>query len=269
MLELLKPDDLVFVFKAAKKLGIDSICLSGGEPTIWPNLPDAVRRLRDEGADLNIVTNGVHSLRVKEVFDYIREVHVSLHGVTEQEDKFRKVYAKKEYDKRTLETLDYLAQKGVILKLNVIATSRNTSEADVLALAKLAREFGATPRYIELYPSNLPAFKSNMDLQIQLEDMGWKKTSYKVRTVQMESSEHGSMELLRCGCAISHTLPFSDMICQRVNQVYVFPDGSFNYCRENNESVVEAINAIKKRDESTVTELLLRAINLIGSPCRR
>ncbi len=170
--EILKPDDHAFVFRIANKLGITGICLSGGEPTIWPSIVELAKKLSEEGAELNMITNGVHSLKVKEVFDFIPEVHLSLHSANEQEEKLQKVYRRREYDKLTLQTLEYLAQKGVLVKLNVIATISNTRYEDILAFARLAREFGAIPRYIELYPKSLPGFRSKTDLEIHLEDLG-------------------------------------------------------------------------------------------------
>lgn len=265
----LKPEDYGFVFRSAKKLGINSVCISGGEPMIKPETTDIVRILSMDGAEINIITNGVHSLRNREVFDYVREVHLSLHSAAEQYEKFRKVYKKKEYDKLTLQTLEFLAAKGILVKLNVVATQNNTTNEDIMWFVEFARQFGAIPRYIELYPKSSDGFKSRSDLEVQLTDLGWARIGSELRKVRLESSEFGLIELLKCGCAIARAIPLPDIACKSVNQVYLFSDGSFNYCRENNEDAIESFETIRRRDELHLIEQIKLAIELVGSPCNK
>jgi len=48
---------------------LDGVCVSGGEPTIHPELPDFVRRIKSLGFDLKLDTNGTLPERLKVLLD--------------------------------------------------------------------------------------------------------------------------------------------------------------------------------------------------------
>jgi pyruvate formate lyase activating enzyme len=48
---------------------LDGVCLSGGEPTLHPELPDLARRIKALGFDLKLDTNGILSQRLAVLLD--------------------------------------------------------------------------------------------------------------------------------------------------------------------------------------------------------
>ena len=59
-----------------RKSLIEGVCITGGEPTVWPDLPDFARQIKETGLKLKLDTNGsnpqmIHDLLQEELLDYI------------------------------------------------------------------------------------------------------------------------------------------------------------------------------------------------------
>ncbi len=52
--------DVVFSEILARKKYVDAVVFTGGEPTIWPDLPDRMRTLKKEGFSVKLDTNGLN-----------------------------------------------------------------------------------------------------------------------------------------------------------------------------------------------------------------
>ncbi len=68
-------DDVLNYLKEAKML-IDGICITGGEPTLHPDLPEFISKLKDIGYKIKLDTNGTNPemlkrLIAKDLLDYI------------------------------------------------------------------------------------------------------------------------------------------------------------------------------------------------------
>jgi len=53
-------EEKIFVFLVERKPFIDGICLSGGEPTLYDDLPEFLARIRDFHLKIKLDTNGSH-----------------------------------------------------------------------------------------------------------------------------------------------------------------------------------------------------------------
>ncbi|NOZ80829.1 MAG: anaerobic ribonucleoside-triphosphate reductase activating protein [DPANN group archaeon] len=63
------PVDEVLSFLASRKDRLDGVCITGGEPTLWPGLPDLCRRIKALGLSLKLDTNGTNPSIVKKLID--------------------------------------------------------------------------------------------------------------------------------------------------------------------------------------------------------
>ena len=65
-----------FEFLLSRKGKLDGVCITGGEPTLYPSLPDLIRRIREMGFLVKLDSNGTlpemleHLLR-EELLDYV------------------------------------------------------------------------------------------------------------------------------------------------------------------------------------------------------
>jgi pyruvate formate lyase activating enzyme len=57
-------------FLLERKDFIDGICMSGGEPTLYPNLPAYFKKLKDKGFLIKLDTNGTNPKLLKNLIDF-------------------------------------------------------------------------------------------------------------------------------------------------------------------------------------------------------
>ena len=60
------PEDF-FAFLEKRRRFIDAVCVSGGEPTLQPELPDLLRRIKAKGLAVKLDTNGTNPSMLKEL----------------------------------------------------------------------------------------------------------------------------------------------------------------------------------------------------------
>ena len=74
--EKLMEDEAFFAFLSKRKGMLDGVCVSGGEPTLYKELPDFLRRIKELGFLVKLDTNGsrpevLQELMEKNLVDYI------------------------------------------------------------------------------------------------------------------------------------------------------------------------------------------------------
>lgn len=90
-LEFLDPEYVINEFRRRKKI-LDALVITGGEPTIYQDLPIFIRRLKDLGYLIKLDTNGYNPVMIKELIssnllDFISmDIKTSL-----DEEKYSKV----------------------------------------------------------------------------------------------------------------------------------------------------------------------------------
>ncbi|HEX5367159.1 MAG TPA: GTP 3',8-cyclase MoaA [Acidimicrobiales bacterium] len=141
-----------------ERFGIDSIRLTGGEPTVRAHLPILVAKvaaLRVGGdgppVDVALTTNGATLRSVAEalVDAGLRRVNVSLD--TLRRDRFVQLTRRDELD-HVLEGIDAAVAAGLHpVKVNAVVM-RGVNDDEVVDLARFGRDRGVTVRFIEWMP---------------------------------------------------------------------------------------------------------------------
>ena len=112
--------------RRAAKLGHSMIVLSGGEPTIRPELTHWARLTASLGLDFGLVTNGrmlSYPALVDELIDHrLRYVYLSLHGGSA---KIHNLMVRSDAFTQTYGALQNLSGRGLDLHLNCVVTTRN------------------------------------------------------------------------------------------------------------------------------------------------
>jgi cyclic pyranopterin phosphate synthase len=146
-----------------ERFGIDSIRLTGGEPTVRAHLPRLVERLAalrypDDAApggsspvDLALTTNGatLRGVAPALVEAGLRRVNVSLD--TLQQDRFVELTRRDELD-HVLDGIDAAVEAGLDpVKVNAVVM-RGVNDDEILDLADFGRRRGVSMRFIEWMP---------------------------------------------------------------------------------------------------------------------
>jgi cyclic pyranopterin phosphate synthase len=151
--ELLSDDEILRVIRVAAELGVRKVRLTGGEPTVRPNLVELVRRIAAVPGieDLTMTTNGMRLSRLAAPLAQagLRRVNVSLD--TLDAEKFRTITRWGRLD-AVLAGLDAARTAGLSpIKLNAVVV-RGFNEGDVVDLARLTLEHDWSVRFIEMMP---------------------------------------------------------------------------------------------------------------------
>src|SRR5229473_332824 len=150
---ILSFDEIERIARVAVDLGVDEIRLTGGEPTLRPDLPDLVARVsRLPVRSLSLTTNGflLRSMARPLAEAGLKRINVSLD--TLQHDRFHQIARRHGLDE-VLAGLEELERHPTIspIKVNVVAM-RDFTEAEVVDFAKLARKKPYVIRFIEFMP---------------------------------------------------------------------------------------------------------------------
>ncbi len=152
--KILTFDEIERLTRIAVDLGIKEVRLTGGEPTLRPNLPDLVRRLSaiDELKSLSLTTNGYFLQRLAGPLAEAGLTRINVSLDTLDHDKFHQV-ARRNGLEQVLAGLAELEKYPSIrpIKVNAVAM-RDFSEDEVVAFARLAREKPYAIRFIEFMP---------------------------------------------------------------------------------------------------------------------
>ena len=150
---LLTFDEIDRLTRIAVDLGIEEVRLTGGEPTLRPDLPRLVERLsRIELRSLSLTTNGFLLQRMARPLAEAGLTRINVSLDTLQHDRFHQVARRRGLDEvlAGLETLERYRSIAPI-KVNVVAM-RNFTEDEVVAFAQLARRKPYVIRFIEFMP---------------------------------------------------------------------------------------------------------------------
>ena len=141
-----------------ERFGVDSIRLTGGEPTVRAHLPILVGKLAalrvggtGEPVDLALTTNGatLRSVAADLVAAGLRRVNVSLD--TLRRDRFVDLTRRDELD-HVLEGIDGAVEAGLDpVKVNAVVM-RGVNDDEIVDLAAFGRDRGVTVRFIEWMP---------------------------------------------------------------------------------------------------------------------
>jgi cyclic pyranopterin phosphate synthase len=151
--DLLTYEEIARVARVCLGLGVASIRLTGGEPTVRADLEVLVRELHDlrPGLDLSLTTNG---LKLAELAEPLRaagltRVNVSLD--TLDRDRFHQI-ARRDRFLDVLAGLEAAKRAGFEpIKVNAVLM-RGFNDDEAVPLARWAREQGFELRYIEWMP---------------------------------------------------------------------------------------------------------------------
>ncbi|NOZ49425.1 MAG: GTP 3',8-cyclase MoaA [Chloroflexi bacterium] len=151
--EIMSDDELLTITRIMAELGITKIRLTGGEPTVRPNLVELIRAMAQNPGicDIAMTTNGILLPQLAEPL-----ARAGLHRVNISIDTLDPVKFKQITRWGDLDTvwagLEAAAAAGLQpLKINVVVT-RGFNDDEVVAMARLSLAHPWQIRYIELMP---------------------------------------------------------------------------------------------------------------------
>ncbi|WP_338600253.1 GTP 3',8-cyclase MoaA [Sulfolobus tengchongensis] len=262
----LNKDEILLVAKVAKKFGINSVKLTGGEPTLRRDLAEIIQGLKQLGyKDVSMTTNGflLKDLAPKLKLAGLDRINISLHAVSRE--TFKKITGVDAFDK-VIEGIKEAIDEGLRpVKLNFVVNKRNLAEA--FKFIELAQDLGVDEIHlIELHPVGLgkTAFNEHDDLT-KIEEYISKIAIKK----QIRKKHFRPRYILSSGLVVEVVKPYANPIfCAGCNRIRLSVDGKLKTCLYREDNIIDILDILKANYPKDVKEELLERAFMIAIAIR-
>ena len=168
------PFEVISSFLISHRNWIDGICLTGGEPCFFEDLPEFMEKIRNLGMEIKLDTNGTFPEMLKRVID------MGLVGYVAMDIKAPLTFAaykksarikSKELLRKIRQSIDIITHSGVDYEFRTTVVPNLHNEEDII---EIAREIEGTKKYALQNFSN----RDTMDPEFQ------KVTPYKIADLE-------------------------------------------------------------------------------------
>jgi GTP 3',8-cyclase len=230
--EILTTEEIERVVRVLVGLGIREVKLTGGEPTVRPELVEITRRIRsiDAGLDLSLTTNGYLLDRLAEPLRDAGLDRVTVSCDSLLRHRFAEM-TRRDALARVLAGIRAAGEAGLDpVKVNCVVIA-GTNDDEAIPFARLARDTGVEVRFIEYMPLDaerswqhdrvVPSgeLRSRIDAEHPLVPVG--DGPHPAARYRFADGAPGAV-----GFISSVTEPF----CDTCNRVRITADGQFRSC---------------------------------------
>jgi cyclic pyranopterin phosphate synthase len=255
------------VARAALSVGFGKFRLTGGEPTLRPDIVDIVGRIAALPGvrDLAMTTNAILLPRLARPLKEAGLRRLNIHVDSLDPERLRKLM--RFGTLAEIEAGIAAAEEAGLLpvKINCVVT-RDYNDADVVEMARRAKERAWHVRFIELMPLGggeaarvaLSQFVPSRETRERIEaELG------RLEPVPAASSSDESKNFRFAegnGGVVGFISPVSEPYCGSCNRMRLTADGRFHLCLLNDDELDVKAALRRGRGEAQVAEILARAV---------
>ena len=263
--DLLTPEEIEMVARAAVRTGFRKIRLTGGEPTLRPDLLEIVARVAAVPGvrDLALTTNGVLLPGLATPLAAAGLRRINIHVDTLHPERLTRVMRLGTVGEIWAGIMAAEAAGLRPIKLNAVV-ARGYNDDDVVELAALTRERDWHVRFIELMPLGTgdpatisrDAFVPSAETRARIERaLG----SLAPMPAHDAADESRNFRLAGAAGVVGFISPVSEPYCGSCNRMRLTATGRFHLCLLN-DAELDVRAALRSGGVDAVASVLLRAI---------
>ncbi|MDH5815417.1 MAG: GTP 3',8-cyclase MoaA [Candidatus Nezhaarchaeota archaeon] len=254
-------DDIMRLVKVGRRLGIDKVKLTGGEPLVRHDIVDIVRAINDvKVTDLAMTTNGslLKDLIAKLVESGLRRINVSLPSL--RSEVFERITGVRMLERvidGILKSKDYDLKP---IKLNMVLL-KGLNDDEVWDMIDFARRYELILQIIELEPLGVsdelyhkyhaPLNSIEMWLEERAVKIEERESMHKRRQYDLGDVK---VELVK---AVNNP-----EFCMHCTRLRITADGKLKPCLMRNDNLIDVLGALRRgASDEELTELFIRAVN--------
>lgn len=143
-----------------KRFGLlDSVCISGGEPTLYPDLPKFIEKLKDMGYIIKLDSNGTNP----EMLKYLVENKLINYIAMDIKNSFEKYSSTigKEFDTDVLrDSIEYIMNSGIDYEFRTTLVQELHSKEDIEDISKMIK--GAKRYFLQKFEDSGHCIKQGL-----------------------------------------------------------------------------------------------------------
>jgi cyclic pyranopterin phosphate synthase len=266
--ELLSAAEIETVVRAAVAVGFHKFRLTGGEPTLRPDIVEITERVASVSGveDLAMTTNGILLPRLARPLREAGLRRLNIHVDTLDPERLKKVMRFASLEE--MEAGIAAAREAGLLPIKINCTvTRDYNDADAVDLARRARDDGWHVRFIELMPLGggetahmaLSQFVPSAETRRRIEaELG------PLEPLPRESAadESQNFRFASGSGVVGFISPVSQPYCGACNRMRLTADGKFHLCLLNDDELDVKQVLRSGGGAEAVREVLLRAVGL-------
>ena len=258
------PEEMERIVRIMASLGVSRVKLTGGEPTVRPDIVEIVRRLAsvDGVVDLSMVTNGSKLVKLAAELKEagLDRINVSLPSL--RPDRFVRITGVNCLSEVVSGIESAASTEFSQLKINrVILRGINQDETE--ELIDLARDVGAMVQLIQLEDAD-PESPLIKTYGFGLQDLIGLVKGLGGRLVSIREDMQNRLVFDVKGVSVEIVGPMGNPdFCARCTRIRITSDGRFKPCLFLEENTVDFLTAMRAgADDETLKKMYLRAISL-------
>jgi pyruvate formate lyase activating enzyme len=129
------PENEIFDFLEGRKGLLDGVCITGGEPTLHPELPEFCKKLKEKGFLVKVDTNGSNPKMLKRLIDEKLVDYIAM-DIKAPIEKYEDVTGTKVDKEKIKKSVELIKKSGAKYEFRTTVLPKFISEDDLLEMAK-------------------------------------------------------------------------------------------------------------------------------------
>jgi cyclic pyranopterin phosphate synthase len=259
--ELLSFEEITRITKIlVENYGINSVRLTGGEPTLRANLSDLISMLSKLPIEIALTTNGIsldknaHNFRSAG----LHRVNISIDSL--KAERFKEITLRDDM-KKVITGIEASIEAGLSpVKINVVVM-RGINDDEIIEFAKFGRERGVIVRFIEFMPLDADEKWSALSVVSLEEIFSTINSVYPLEVVKRSNAPASRFRYIDGQGEIGIVASVTQKFCDTCDRIRITADGQFRNCLFSNEEfdLKEALRS--ESSDKEICELLEMAVS--------